>query len=199
MPIAARMRSSSCPERPTKGRPSMSSSRPGASPTSISRPSGLPSENTSDFAVNLRLQPSKRAMLCAQLVERRGARRQLAGEQHLAFVRHRRRQRRGARRALRPRTVPTGVGARRFASCGGAGGRLARRPLRCGLRGRARGEFGEAIDRVFLDRLVDAGLGVEFEQFANVCGQPILNLVKFRRCAVVPKTHEEGMRGSWTI
>ena len=50
-PIAAIMRSSSLPERPTKGRPSMSSSRPGASPTNITRACGLPSAKTSWVAV----------------------------------------------------------------------------------------------------------------------------------------------------
>ena len=45
------MRSSSLPERPTNGRPSRSSSRPGASPTNITRACGLPSANTSWVAV----------------------------------------------------------------------------------------------------------------------------------------------------
>ena len=54
------MRSSRWPERPTKGRPSRSSSRPGASPTSMTRAPGLPSAKTSWVAVCFSLQPSKR-------------------------------------------------------------------------------------------------------------------------------------------
>ena len=53
------MRSSSLPERPTNGRPSMSSSRPGASPTNMMRACGLPSENTRRVAVDFSAQPSK--------------------------------------------------------------------------------------------------------------------------------------------
>jgi hypothetical protein len=60
-PIAASIRSSNLPDRPTKGRPSMSSSRPGASPTNISRACGLPSAKTSWVAVALRAQPSNRS------------------------------------------------------------------------------------------------------------------------------------------
>ena len=55
------MRSSSWPERPTKGRPSRSSSRPGASPTSMMSASGLPSAKTRFLAVKRRLQPSNSA------------------------------------------------------------------------------------------------------------------------------------------
>ena len=57
-PIAASMRSSNLPDRPTNGRPSMSSSRPGASPTSITRASGFPSAKTSRPAVDFSAQPS---------------------------------------------------------------------------------------------------------------------------------------------
>ena len=75
------------------------------------------------------------------------------------------------------------------------GGRRRRR-----ARLRARGEFGEAVDRLFLDRVVDAGLGVECEQFAKVCGQPILNPCENAPVSpIVRKHHDEGMRGSWTI
>ena len=62
-PIAAIMRSSSLPERPTKARPSRSSSRPGASPTNITRACGLPSANTSWVAVARSAQPSNRARI----------------------------------------------------------------------------------------------------------------------------------------
>src|SRR5215468_9962520 len=57
------MRSSSLPERPTNGRPSMSSSRPGASPTNMTRACGLPSAKTSWVAVVRNAHPSKRSSL----------------------------------------------------------------------------------------------------------------------------------------
>src|SRR5262249_32581148 len=62
-PIAAIMRSSSLPERPTNGSPSMSSSRPGASPTNMTRACGLPSAKTSWVAVARNAQPSKRSSI----------------------------------------------------------------------------------------------------------------------------------------
>ena len=52
------MRSSNWPARPTNGRPIRSSSPPGASPTSMMRASGAPSEKTSRVAVAFRPQPS---------------------------------------------------------------------------------------------------------------------------------------------
>ena len=51
--------SSSWPARPTKGLPMRSSSRPGASPISITRPSATPSAKTVLVAVRFRAQPSK--------------------------------------------------------------------------------------------------------------------------------------------
>ncbi len=59
--MAASMRSSNWPERPTKGTPCRSSSAPGASPTSITRPAGLPSAKHRLLAVALRAQPSNAA------------------------------------------------------------------------------------------------------------------------------------------
>src|SRR5262249_48174010 len=52
---------STSPERPTNGSPAISSSRPGASPTNITLACGLPSANTSRFAVRRRAQPSNRS------------------------------------------------------------------------------------------------------------------------------------------
>ena len=50
--------SSSCPDAPTKGSPTISSSRPGASPIIISRAPGLPSANTRLLAVCFSAHPS---------------------------------------------------------------------------------------------------------------------------------------------
>src|SRR5258706_15290428 len=55
------MLSSNWPERPTNGSPAISSSRPGASPTNITLACGLPSANTSRFAVRRSAQPSNRS------------------------------------------------------------------------------------------------------------------------------------------
>src|SRR5713226_3569396 len=60
-PIVASMRSSNCPLRPTKGRPSRSSSAPGASPMIMTDAAGLPSRNTVLVAVRFNGQPSNPA------------------------------------------------------------------------------------------------------------------------------------------
>ena len=56
---ASNILSRSFPALPTHGRPSRSSSRPGASPINIICPSGLPSANTVLVARRLSSQPSK--------------------------------------------------------------------------------------------------------------------------------------------
>src|SRR5437763_1644499 len=64
-PIAASMRSSNCPARPTKGRPMRSSSAPGASPMIMTGAAGLPSRNTVLVAVRFNGQSSKAAISSA--------------------------------------------------------------------------------------------------------------------------------------
>ena len=58
-PIAAIIRSSNLPERPTNGSPRCPRRGPGASPTNMMRACGLPSANTSRVAVCFSAQPSK--------------------------------------------------------------------------------------------------------------------------------------------
>jgi len=60
-PIAASMRSSNCPLRPTNGRPRRSSSAPGASPMIMTGAAGLPSRNTVVVAVRFSGHPSNAA------------------------------------------------------------------------------------------------------------------------------------------
>ena len=69
----------------------MSSSRPGASPTNITRAFGLPSANTSWVAVVRNAQPSKRSRIVAQLFEAGGASRRLARRHDRGVGRRRRR------------------------------------------------------------------------------------------------------------
>src|SRR5215472_1217817 len=64
-PIAASMRSRSCPARPTKGSPIRSSSAPGASPMNMTGAAGLPSINTVLVAVFFNGQSSKAATSAA--------------------------------------------------------------------------------------------------------------------------------------
>src|SRR5580704_16578361 len=64
-PIAASMRSSSCPARPTNGRPIRSSSAPGASPMIMTGAAGLPSVKTVLVAVRFKGQPSNPATSAA--------------------------------------------------------------------------------------------------------------------------------------
>ena len=120
-PIAASMRSSSCPARPTKGLPMRSSSAPGASPMIITGAAGLPSAKTVLVAVRFSGQASNPATSAASASIVVG----LRGERARRLRRLRRRfgqaRAAGQRRAARP--------ARRRAGRGGA--ELAR-PARIG-------------------------------------------------------------------
>ena len=166
------MRSSSLPERPTNGRPSMSSSRPGASPTNITRAFGLPSANTSWVAVLRKAQPSKRVQDRAQLLEAGGASCRLA-----------RRHDRGVRR-LRKRGAAAGrrLGSRRANRWRGAAWvDPRRRSLWWSGRGLGR-RVGKPVDRRFADQRVDARLLVEGEKLAG----SLVAVSVHSRCAVRP-------------
>ena len=142
-------------------------------------------QNTRIFAVNFRLQPSNAAIAwrsSSSVVARAASSRASAiwpssGTDAVSGAAARRRRVLHARGA----GVREGGGARAArrrpaAAAVPAGWRTARPAARCR-------EFGEAVDRVLLDRIVDAGLGIECEQFANVCGQPILESLRtFPRC-----------------
>ncbi len=144
-PIAAIMRSSSLPERPTNGKPSISSSRPGASPTNITRACGLPSANTSWVAVVRRAQPSKRSRI-ARNSSRLAALRAAWRAAMMAAS--------GAGGGPATRHGREIAGGRDRARWRGAGLSVASRPYRGSRRGRdrpgpglARGVGGEPIDR----------------------------------------------------
>ena len=138
-----------CPERPTNGSPSMSSSRPGASPTNISRACGLPSANTSCVAVAL------------------AARSPRSGRGWRAARRGWRRVRAASRAAI---TAASGGGRRRAPAWRGRRGAIARIGASAGAapavarrRGRlrqrpARLRRGQPVDRRLADGRVDAGL-----------------------------------------
>ena len=144
------------PERPTKGRPCMSSSRPGASPTSITRLLGLPSAKTSLGGGQ------------AEIAAVEGGERRRGAPRACARLR-RSRAPRGSRRAAWPaslagaiRTVGGSVAAwqRSRGASTGSGARGARQPSR------STGDL--------LERDVDAHLGVPGEQIGGVgrgCGR----------------------------
>ena len=150
------MRSSNCPERPTNGRPCLSSSAPGASPTNISREPGVPSANTRRLAEPFRLQPSKRSRM-ARSSSRLAALRAASRAAMTAAS--------GAGGAAAPPALRRGRCDR------GASGRTAGTPARFSSRrligGRRRLGRGQQIVRLLADDRVHAGLGVEGEQLAG--------------------------------
>jgi hypothetical protein len=116
-------------ERPMKGFPTRSSSAPGISPTSITRPSGFPSAKTRFLALVLKAQPSKAASrasssarLCAPFARSRASAAASSGD---AVVARLDRGGTGAGRA-------SGSGRRRGPGsprlCGGKGGAGTARP-----------------------------------------------------------------------
>ena len=153
------MRSSNCPERPTNGRPCLSSSAPGASPTSISREPGVPSAKTRRLAEPFRPQPSKRSRMARSS------------------------SRLAALRAASRAAITAASGAGGAATAGRAGALLSRgsavAPVHCRHRsdiagrisrlfgGRRRLRLRQQIVGLLADRRVDAGLGVEGEQLTG--------------------------------
>ena len=67
MPTDFSILSSNCPAAPTKGRPILSSSRPGASPISMISAAGLPSAKTRLLAVFFKAQPSNASRAARRL------------------------------------------------------------------------------------------------------------------------------------
>ena len=133
------------------------------------------------FAVNLRLQPSKPAMLwrsssrvVARAASSRASRIWPSSGTDAAS---------GAARGAPRSSMPEAAGVRDGGELAGWA-EAARSWSTAGAAAGARAaNSAKRSTGLLLDRFVDAGLGVEFEQFANVCGQPIQNLVKTRRAA----------------
>src|SRR5262249_399416 len=131
------------------GRPSRSSSRPGASPTNMMRASGFPSANTSCVAVDFSAQPSNFS-ISARSASSVGAMRAASRADAIA---------------------PSGAGGPASPGNGGGGGG------RCGGGGllhnhlaKGRLGIGEAVDRLLAKRAIDARLQVEGQQLPNIGG-----------------------------